>query len=912
MVENILTFGARNRLISIFIVLLISAFAAFGVSKLKIDTSYDSLVSPEDPGWTAYNETIAEFGSDNTTIVFVEDGNLWTADKLLALEDLVFELEEVEDLENIDSVFHTTSIRDRDGFLESQPLMDYAPADDETSLLIREDALYNPLVKGNLLSNNGSSLAINLTTRKDRSNPDFNHQFYDRVDTVIQKHAVNFDKVFQVGPPRLNVEIERGMFSDLSVISPISTIILIASIIFFLRTFASAAIPIATASLSILWTFGFMGYFGIPLTLLTAIVPSLVIVIGSTEDTHLLSSYLGGLKPSEKKVRMAAIRFMAKHTGLPIFITGFTTSVGFLSNGISDIPLIRDFAYASAFAMFANLIVTVLALPLILSLIGPKSSNVVNGDMPQGVMGSLTRFFEYATAKHEKAILLIAGGLFILFAYTSTRVEVSNDPLSYFKSDHQLIDDANQLHNDIAGMQIFYLTLDAGVEGAFNKAHYLKAVQDVAEILRDTNRFDKVVAISDHLSLVNREMNDGDQGFFTVPNQDKQVAEYLLLFKRSDLDGYLSQSGQKVNIVVRHNISNSAELNRIVERIHRPIASSIDPLNISYEITGENILINNAAESLFGGQVTSLIILISIIVIIMTLLYSSIKIGLISLIPNLIPVVYNFGVMGLLDIPLNPGTATVAAIAVGIAIDDTIHMLTTYGAASRKYMDPAKAAQATVRHQAVPVISTSISLALGFGVLYLSDFAIVAQFGMLAAATMVYALLSDLLITPVVLKRIRVVNHGEIALLNLDENVISRCPLFMKMSKRQIKKFILLANHRQLPANEKLISQGDKSEEMFVLLSGTARVVTTSRSGEQKDIASLAAGDMVGEIAFLNNTPRSADVITTESVEVLVLSPESINKILKTDSNIAAKVYQNLSQLVAKRLSQTTHFVGEI
>jgi predicted RND superfamily exporter protein len=155
------------------------------------------------------------------------------------------------------------------------------------------------------------------------------------------------------------------MFSDLAVISPLSGLILIASIILFLRTFVSAALPIVTSGLSILWTFGFMGYFGIPLTLLTAIVPSLVIVIGSTEDTHLLSSYLGGLDPSKKQFRMMAIRFMAKHTGLPIFITGFTTTVGFLSNGISDIPLIQDFAYASGFAMFANLIVTILALPLI-------------------------------------------------------------------------------------------------------------------------------------------------------------------------------------------------------------------------------------------------------------------------------------------------------------------------------------------------------------------------------------------------------------------------------------------------------------------------------------------------------------------------------------------------------------------
>ncbi len=907
MIENILTFGARNRLITAIIVLALSLFAIIGASKLKIDTSYDSLVSPEDPGWPVYNQTISEFGSDNTTIVYVRDQEIWTADKLAALENFVFALEEVKDLESIDSLFHTTSIRDRDGFLESQPLMDYAPTDDETAQKIRDDALYNPLVNGNILSSDGNSIAINLTTQKDRTDPDFNQRFYNNVNAVIEKHKDSFDQVFQIGPPRLNVEIEQGMFSDLSVISPVSTLILITSIILFLSTFVSAAIPMATASLSILWTFGFMGYFGIPLTLLTAIVPSLVIVIGSTEDTHLLSSYLNGLKPSEKQLRMAAIRFMAKHTGLPIFITGFTTSVGFLSNGISDIPLIRDFAYASSFAMFANLIVTVLALPLILSLIGPKISKVHDDEIPKGVMGTITRFFEAATARHEKLIIGLAGGFFLFFAYTSTKVEVSNDPLSYFKSDHVLLADAKVLHEEIAGMQIFYLTLDAGLDNAFDQSSYLKAVEQSATILRSTGRFDKVVAVSDHLSLVNQEMRSADKNFFVVPDEDKQIAEYLLLFQRSDLDSYLSQSGRTANIVVRHNISNSADLNRIIGSIKPELSKALSPLNIDYAITGENILINNAAESLFGGQVISLIILVSIIVVIMTLLYSSVQVGLISLVPNLIPVIYNFGVMGLLDIPLNPGTATVAAIAVGIAIDDTIHMLTTYGEASRKHMDPAKAVQATVRHQAIPVISTSISLALGFGILFLSDFAIVAQFGLLAGATMLYALLADLLITPVVLKRIKVVNQGEILLYQLDDAVMQRCSLFASMSERQVKKFILLANQRSFNENDRIITQADQSQEMFVILSGRAKVARHTDSGSEHEIATLSVGDMVGELAFLNNAPRTADVIALEPVEALVLSPESVNKVLNADKKIAAKIYQNLSRILAQRLTTTTH-----
>ncbi|MGB0662575.1 MAG: MMPL family transporter [Pontibacterium sp.] len=902
MVERILTFSARHRLVALFALILLTCVAAGGLMQLKIDTSYDSLVSQEDAGWPVYKQTIKEFGSDNTTIIYVKDDDLWNPDTLFELENLVFALEELEKVETIDSVFHTTNIRDRDGILDSAPLMDYAPVDQEESDRIREDALYNQLVNGNLLSKDGNSLAINLTIAKDRADPTYNQVFYDEVNAVLEEFGGGFDQIFQVGPPRLNIEIERGMFNDLSILSPISTLILVGSIIFFLKTFSAAAIPMATATVSILWTFGFMGYFGIPLTLLTAIVPSLVIVIGSTEDTHLLSAYLSGIDKNSPELRRKAIRFMAKHTGLPVFITGFTTSVGFLSNGISDIPLIRDFAYASSFAMAANLVVTLLTVPLLLTIIGPKETKVAEGEeLPKGIMGKITLLFEKASVRHERKVIAITLVLFASMAYFSSHVKVSNDPLSYFKSDHQLIGDADTLHDEIAGMQIFYLTLDARLKDAFNQAEYLKAVQGAAEALRASGDFDKVISISDHLSLVNQEMNGADSAMYNVPDTDKQVAEYLLLFQRSDLDSYLSNDGQRANIVVRHNISDSSDLNAVVAQVTPELERVLSPLGIEFSITGENILINNAAESLFSGQIASLVILISIIVFIMTALYSSITVGLISLVPNLIPVVFNFGVMGLFDIPLNPGTATVAAIAVGIAIDDTIHLLTHYGSYSRKYMDPEIAAQKTVRSQAIPVISTSCSLALGFGILFFSDFAIVAQFGVLAGATMIYALFADLLISPIVLKRVRVVSQGDILMLSIDPRVMEQCSLFAGMTKKQIKRFILLGNQSDYAAGEVIMQQGDTSNEMMVVLSGRVDVLLEKEGSEPVKLASLESGALVGEMAFLKGVPRQATVIATEDTVCMVMSPESVERSLKSQPKLSTLMYRNLSELVTDR-----------
>jgi uncharacterized protein len=187
-----------------------------------------------------------------------------------------------------------------------------------------------------------------------------------------------------------------------------------------------------------------------------------------------------------------------------------------------------------------------------------------------------------------------------------------------------------------------------------------------------------------------------------------EIDEYLLLFQRSELERYVSPDYRKANIVVRHRLSDSENLNRYLRELREELTRTL-PEEMTFKITGKNLMINRAAESLFSGQVDSLIMLIIVIFLIMSFLFTSPVAGLISLVPNLIPVVFCFGVMGLFGIPLNPVTATVADIAVGIA-DDTIRLMTRYAENCRIEPVLFKASILTIRGEAVPVISTSISL----------------------------------------------------------------------------------------------------------------------------------------------------------------------------------------------------------
>ena len=910
MFARLLTFSSDHRIAALAIVLVLAAASVNGVLGLQIDTSYDSLISKNDPGKAAYDETIREFGSDNTTVITVRDSDLFDPEKLLALEDLVFELGSLESVERVDSLFSAISIRDRDGVLDSGPLMDFAPETEEEATDIREDALYSPLIRRNLLSEDGAVTAINVTVKRDRNNPRFNHEVFDRVDALVAPLAEVFEDVRQVGPPRLNVEIERGMFADLSVLTPLSVLVLVIGIIALMRVPLAAIVPLITAGTSILLTLGFMGYIGLKLTLLTAIVPSLIIVIGSTEDMHLLAAYLEGLAEGHEGDRKGAVRVMAKYTAVAVLLTGFTTAAGFASNATNDIPLIRDFAIASAFGMVANFAVTVLLVPMIFSIAGPRRNPLHRGEDQElkGVIGFLVPRLETLVSRHGRWVAGVTGVLVVVFAALALRVHVSNDPLSYFPSDHPLVQDADTLHEDMSGMQIYYLTLDGGQKDAFREPANLLRLEKAVTLMRDGGAFDKVLVITDHLSLVNQEMHDADSGYHKVPETRNLVDQYLLLFQRSDIDRYLSADGRRANVIVRHNISDSHTLNGLLADLEEALPDILGT-GIRFHLTGENLMINRAAEGLFVGQVQSLALIGGIVFVLMSVLYTSLFAGGMFLIPNFFPLVMNFGAMVLLGIPLNPGTASVAAIALGIAVDDSIHMFARFRDEVRECGDPDVAVRTTVRGEAVAVITTSLALMVMYATLLTSEFAIVAQFGLLAALTMVFALIADLLVTPLVLKRVGLVGVFEIAALKLAREVIADSPLFTGMTKYQVKKTVLLSQAASYGPGDTVFAQGDVGDALYVVLSGEVEVFFR-QAAKERMINRLGPGQTFGEIAFVNASERSATVKARGAVELLVLQPDNVRKALRFHPRIASKLYRNISRVLGSLVVTATERGG--
>ncbi|MEK9628968.1 MAG: MMPL family transporter [Nitrospinota bacterium] len=902
MIEQIYMLGYRRRFLVAMFILLVTVVAGSGIFRLQVDTGIDSLIPANDPARQVYQKIMGEFGTDNKTIVYIKDSNLWTPEKLAAVEKLHFSIEKLKGVSRVDSLFSLHTVQGEGNKILSRPLLLAAPKTKEEALKAKNIALANPLYQGNYFSSKGDVTAMIVSVIDSEDSNNFSRELHLALEGQLQVHRKTFERIVQVGPPRINAELKHSLYEDFILLGPLSVVVLVFSILIFMRSVLSAVVPLVTSLLTIIWTFGVMGWIGVPLNILSAMIPSLIIVIGSTEDTHMMSAFLRGLEANPGvNSRKEAVKYMAKHIGLPMVLTVLTTTLGFASNLFSDIGLIQHFSFAATFAMLANGFITILVMPLMLSLFGPKEGGAQlvkdfkRNSIPDRIMG----VFRSSQVRFPMTILVLTTALCAFFIYQASKLYVTNDPLSYFPSDRPLIQDAKRIHEDLAGIKIFFISLESKKGKAFQDPKNIKKLVEIQDFLSKQGVYDRSISLADHLRFLNQEFRGGSEK--SIPGTRQLVAQYLMFLHRSDLDNYVSHDYRRANIVVRHNITDSHTLNRYIEELQEVIDSIAGP-NMRYYIVGENLMVNRAAESLMVAQVKALALLMALIFLIMSIMFTSFKGGLIALVPAIIPIALMFGIMGFLDIPLNPGTAMVAVIAIGIAIDGTIHLLARYNELCRRTSDYEDAVNSAVNDEATPLIVSSIALAFGFGILIFSNFTIVAQFGALAAATMLFSIFANLLITPIIMTRIRLVGLYQILSMSIDREVLHGSPLLQNMSNYQRRKAILISELHEFEKGELLVEQDTIGRNMYLILSGEAEVVR--RDGvESSSLAILKPGQIFGEVGYIRETERTADVVATQKVSALKFDYERMQKDLKFFPNIVAKLNFNISHILGERLA---------
>jgi predicted RND superfamily exporter protein len=899
--KTLMRFSYEHPWLVVAALFLISLFSALQIPRIEQDPSSKGMTLGHDPSSDVYEDTLKTFGSDKITVIYVQDKDLFTPGSLARLEDLVYALEDLPGVVRVDSLFSATQFRSENGMLYPTPLVEWLPETAEEARLVKRHALSNPLLVDILVSREGNATAVNLFLEPNPSNPRFNQEFNGRIMQILQAFQGDFERVYSLGNPYFWDAVSRLMLKDQKLLVPLSVFVLLLALMGITRSRSGAVLPLLTSGISILWTLAFMGVIGIPMNMLTIIIPSLILVIGATEDIHLLSEYLEGLH--QRNERHQAIHYMIGKAGTVITVTALTTFFGFLCISINQIPILRQFGMAAAFGLLVNPVITALVAPVYFRITGPRTQSSTTpvthrAEFIDRMAVMVTGWFH----SRRKTVLALSIGVAAAVALFSPRVRLNNDILGVFKENSEISQRIHELSRHLAGVQTFSIRIDAGHEGLFKDPEHLTEVAAIQDFMREQGRFDKSLSLVDILRTIQSGMEEGVKTPNGLPDTQERVSQYLLFVQPQDLERYVSPNFSKVNIVVRHNLSSSHEQTEALEELKAFIENTLNP-HFTYALTGESILTLRAADAIAEGQAKSVLLLISIIFVIMSLLFINVKAGLLSLVPNILPVAFAFGLMGLLGIPLNIGTAMVAAIAIGIAVDDTIHFMTRYNTEMKRLKDQDLALRECIKAEMLPAFSSSAALALGFVVLGFSGFVPIVHFGLLSATVMVVAFLSDMLVTPALLSRTRFLTLWDMIGLHLRKEVVERSEFFRDLKPWQIKKIILLGHIRDAQAGEILFKEWDAGDSMYLLLQGEVQVYgLQEETGREIAYNLLLPGDIFGQIAMLEPGPRSAHVRAKSDATFVEINREDFDRLQAMYPRIAAKALRNMARILGHQL----------
>ncbi len=894
--------------------------AGLGLFKIQIDPSIDGLILNDED--KAYYEKIKQtFGDDSVLVVYLKSDQLFSTPVLQTIENLTFGLQDITlkpPAQGSQPFFPVTQVRslatvkriegNRDPqtgetILDTTPLMDGVPTHAADLAALKQRTLKSELFRDDLISKDGQATAINAFIA---AAPDgflgYDQALVDAVEVLLEQERVRLKQagihadLFSVGVPVAKADLGRYIMADMLTLVPIALGLIFVILALAFRSVTAMILPSITGALSAIAAVGVMGWLGYEINLISNIVPLLLLVIGCTEDIHMLADYADETREGHPKLE--AIRNMILKSAIAISLTSLTTIMGFASLASNPITMLQEFGIASALGLFFNFLITIVLIPVLLLLFPVPESFRHSPQRPANPWVTQLAHQLIHWFKHRRlVIILLMIAVFLGSSWQASTVIVNTDLLGLFQEDAPIRQKMDTLAEHLSGGQSFSIVVETHrIDGAKDPQLLQAMLQFQTEL--EQGPFDKVISIANYLRALHRESNGGDPAFDVVP--DRGIAAYLLLLEGSDLDRLLESTYERTLIVVRHHITGSWQLNREVEQIYQ-LADRLLPGYVSIKITGQNILFNKASDNMAEGQVYSLILAMFSIFVVISLLFVSVKAGLLAMLPNIIPIFTTFGFMGLLDIPLSPGTCLVAVIALGIAVDDTIHLMAGFHQNMKTTTDQMRAMEITLHQQLTPVLFTSVALGLGFAILGLSEITSSRDFGILGALAMLSALISDLALTPTLLVSTQLVSSWDMLMVRINRQTIANSPLLGNFTLAECKRVLLLGVVEQRLSGETVVSQGDRTQDMYLLLEGEANVLS-----QQTVLSQLKPGDIFGEMAFVTGESRTADVVARTDISILKLDHSALSRILKRFPKVGCKLLLNISQILSRRLGETT------
>ncbi|MFO0792596.1 MAG: MMPL family transporter [Candidatus Brocadiaceae bacterium] len=742
--------------------IVITAVLAYSARKMRTDNSIEIWLSSNDKDLDYYRSFLNKFGDEEFLVVAMSAANIFTKEHFQAVNALA------EKLKKLDGIVSVTSLADVLRDTVTSPFLKEKMQSQQNRTLLnifKHQALTDPNYQNTIISKNGKITALIATVKS--AGPESRKQLVSEVRRVLYEAASQTPTTkgkkytyHLAGPSVINAELDRMSKQDMARLTPFMFVLAIVVLGCLFRRISGIFIPTLTVGVCIIWITGCYVLCGQTMNMISNMLHPLTFIIALSTAIHLISHYYHECKLSSDAED--ALYNTLRHVGIPILMTTITTVVGFMSLATSSIPPVLTTGLFMAGCTVLTFFISMTLIPILLSFIPlrkqrcrenipGKKNNFMEIHDGEQAMNSFFSKLGHFTVNYKGAILLCALGSGIVFIWGISKLRIESDIMASFPKNSHISRDNAYIEKHLMGLLPIEIVAETTNGATILKPEILNNLISLQKYLGGIPEITGSLSVANYVQKTHQILMNDKPQYFSLPDTEKECYEYIKLaslYGNKQVKSLYTQGYTDARVSVRMKQIGSNRYQAIIQSIKDYIHEHLNTAALSWHITGIVPLLINVQDNILWSEIQSFSLAFFLTFISTAIALKSVKIGLISVIPNILPITFTLGLMGFTGMKLDAATIMIASIALGISVDNTIHIFYNFKKELPANGDYSTALCNTLREAGKTALFTSLSAAFGFMVFSFSSFKPIQYFGLLTSITIVNAILSDLLISP--------------------------------------------------------------------------------------------------------------------------------------------------------------------
>ena len=754
--SRIADFIIKFRLPLIVLIVGITVFMGYKARDAQLNYDFAKIVPESDPDMIDFMEFKELFGEDGSILAIgIKDSSVFEATNFRRLQYLSEEIAKKPGITNVLSLPDLPMMvkNTKEKKFEITPIIEDIPDDQAELDSLLQVIMDQKLYSGQLINKGNGMILILVSYDKSYLNSDKRIGLTEDIMMAGESFTENTDiKLYYAGMPFIRSVIAGQVKNELQLFLVFSALITAFIMLLFFRSWMAVVFPMIIIAVIVTWVLGSLVIFDYHITLLTGLIPSVIVVIGIPNSIYLINKYHHEYLLTGDK--MKAIKTVTQKIGLVTLITNGTTAVGFGVLMTTDIVILRQFGIIASMNIMATFVVSIILLPSVFSYLPPPTHKQLK-HLSFAPLGGILDFFNFVVQKRRAVVFIVASTAMVFAVIGIYKVHSVSFMVDDIPEESQVKQDLRFFEANFSGMMPLEIIIDTHKKKGVTNLKTLKKIDEFEEFLAAQPDISSPLSITTFIKAARQAFYSGNPGRYALP-KNKNEKNFIMAYLKDQsdssglLNSFVDSTGQKLRISMKIKDIGSEKMDSLVNQVIRPKQDEIfKDSGLTASITGTTLLFIKGNSYLIDNLKMSFVLAFFIIAIIMGILFKNFRMIILSLIPNVIPLAITAGLMGYFGIALKPSTAIIFSIAFGISVDYAIHFLAKYRQElfANNFSVPI-AIDKSMHETGTSMIYTSVVLFAGFVIFTASEFGGTVSLGLLTSITLLISMFTNLLVLP--------------------------------------------------------------------------------------------------------------------------------------------------------------------